>query len=79
MEMTINLSNEMIEKITSVSAWRTRDLHHEIKKANDMDAVTDREKVKKRILLKDLNKYLEDAEEVYDLFFELLQQIDLAR
>jgi hypothetical protein len=75
MEMTINLSNEMIEKITSVAGCRVRDLHHEIKVANDMDAVTDREKAKKRILLNDLNKALEDAEEVHKLFFELLAEV----
>ena len=72
--MEINLSNEMIEKITCVANGRVRELHRKIKEANEMDAVLDREKARKNILLNDLNKALAEAEEVHSLFFGLLSE-----
>ena len=74
--MEINFSNEMIEKITCVANGRVRDLYAKIKEVNERDAITDREKARKNILLKDLNKALADAEEVHSLFFELFAEIE---
>ena len=71
--MEINLSNEMIEKITCVSFWRVRDLRRKIEEASKMEDSTQREHAKKIIYLKDLNKALEDAKEVHSIFLEMLE------
>ena len=71
--MTINLSEEMIEKITCVSFGRVRELERKIKEVDEMKENTQREIAKKTIYLKDLNKALEDAKEVHSMFLEMLE------
>ena len=71
--MTINLSEEMIEKITCVSFGRVRELGRKIEEAEQMEDSTQREHAKKMIYLKDLNKALKDAKEVHGVFLEMLE------
>ena len=71
--MEINLSNEMIEKITCVSFGRVRELRRKIEEVSKMEDSTQREHAKKTIYLKDLNRALEDAKEVHSTFLEMLE------
>ena len=71
--MTINLSDEMIKKITCISFGRVRELRRKIKEAEQMENTTQRQATKKSIYLKDLNKALEDAKEVHNMFLEMLE------
>ena len=74
--MEINLSKEMIEKITCAAFGRFQDLRRKIEKTNSKEATTEREKAFKNLYLKDLNKALSESEEVHSLFLELLEQIE---
>lgn len=68
--MEINLSEEMIRKVTEISFARINELKRKI--ADNEKPTTQR----KRIYLYDLNKALEDAKEVNDLFSQLLEEVD---
>lgn len=68
--MEINLSEEMIRKVTEISFARINELKRKI--ADNEKPTTQR----KRIYLYDLNKALEDAKEVHDLFSQLLEEVD---
>lgn len=74
--MNINLSEEMIEKITCVAFGRVNHLKRTIEKESKVEVMTEREKARKRIVMKDLEKALEDAKEVHEMFLELLQQLN---
>lgn len=66
--MEINLSEEMIRKVTEMSFARINELKRKIED-NEKPASQ-----RKRIYLYDLNKALEDAKEVHDLFSQLLEE-----
>lgn len=66
--MEINLSEEMIRKVTEISFARINELKRKIAD-NEKPAAQ-----RKRIYLYDLNKALEDAKEVHDLFSQLLEE-----
>ena len=74
--MEINLSNEMIEKITCVAFGRVNQLKRNIEEENNKNAITEREKRVKSIYLKALNKALLDAKEVHETFLEMLKAND---
>lgn len=74
--MEINLSAEMIEKVTCTAWGRVRELKRKINEAETMETTNYREEAKKNILLKDLNKALVDAEEVHQLFISMLNEIE---
>ena len=74
--MEINLSEEMIEKITCTAWGRVRELKRKISEAETTETTNYREEAKKNILLKDLNKALADAEEVHELFIAMLNEIE---
>lgn len=76
--MEINLSNEMIEKITRVAFGRYQSLRRHIEEVEAEETTNHRENARKNILLKDLNRAKEDADEVHKLFLELLEQIEEA-
>ena len=67
--MEINLSEEMIRKVTEISFARINELKRKI--ADNEKPTTQR----KRIYLYDLNKALADAKEVHGLFSELLEEV----
>ena len=66
--MEINLSEEMIRKVTEMSFARINELKRKIED-NEKPASQ-----RKRIYLYDLNKALVDAKEVHDLFSQLLEE-----
>lgn len=74
--MQINLSDEMIEKITCVAAGRLGDLKAKEKAVKDSMAVGETQIRRKHIQLNDIKKATTDAEEVHALFLELLDQIE---
>ena len=74
--MEINLSEEMIEKITCTAWGRVRELKRKIDDAEKEKAENSREEVRKNILIKDLKKALADAEEVHELFIAMLNEIE---
>ena len=74
--MEINLSAEMIEKVTCTAWGRVRELKRKINEVETMETTNYREEAKKNILLKDLNKVLADAEEVHQLFISMLNEIE---
>lgn len=76
--MEINLSNEMIEKITRVAFGRYQTLRRQIEEVEAEETTNYRENARKNILLKDLNRAKEDADEVHKLFLELSEQIEEA-
>ena len=73
--MEINLSEEMIEKITYVSAGRLSDLKAKEEAVKNSMAVGETQIRRKRMQLKDIEKAKADAEEVYALFLELLEEL----
>lgn len=73
--MEINLSEEMIEKIACVANGRINDLKSKEKLIKDSMAVGDTQIRRKHMQLKDIEKAKADAEEVHDLFLELLEEI----
>ena len=74
--MEINLSAEMIEKITCVAWGRVRELKRKIDDAEKEKAENSREEARKNILIKNLKKALADAEEVHELFIAILNEIE---
>ena len=74
--MEINLSAEMIEKITFVSAGRLSDLKAKEEAVKNSIAVGDAQIRRKHIQLKDIKKAKADAEEVHELFLELLNEVE---
>lgn len=76
--MNINLSEEMIEKITFVAFGRIHDLQEKEKAIKDSIAVGKTQIARKQNLLKTLKKAKEDANDVHSLFLELLNQIEEA-
>ena len=76
--MEINLSVEMIEKITCVSAGRSSDLKAQAEAVTDSMAVGQTQIRRKHMQLKDIEKAKVDAEEVHALFLELLEEVESA-
>ena len=74
--MEINLSEEMIEKITYVSAGRLSDLKAKEEAVKNSMAVGETQIRRKRMQLKDIEKAKTDAEEVHALFLELLEEVE---
>lgn len=74
--MEINLSAEMIEKVTCTAWGRVRDLKRKIEEQSKVATMTERETKRKEMLLKSLNKALTDAEEVHQLFISMLNEIE---
>lgn len=74
--MEINLSAEMIEKITCTAFMGRQTLRKQIEEVEAEEATTERAKAKKRILLNDLRKALSSAEEVHELFLAMLNEIE---
>ena len=74
--MEMNLSYEMIEKITCTAWGRVRELKRKIEEVSKQEVSTEREQAKKTILLNDLNRALSDAEEVHQLFISTLNELD---
>lgn len=68
--MGINLSEEMIRKVTEISFARINELKQKI--ADNEKPATQR----KKIYMYDLNKALDDAEEVHQLFISMLNEIE---
>ena len=74
--MEINLSNEMIEKITCVAFGRLQALKKEEEAVKESMAVGERAIARMHLLLKDIERAKEDAKEVHSLFAELLEQVE---
>lgn len=74
--MTINLSDEMIEKITCMVAGRLHDLKAKEDAVKNSIAVGETQIRRKHIQLKDIEKAKADAEEVHALFLELLEKVE---
>lgn len=74
--MNINLSAEMIEKITFVSAGRLSDLKAKEEAVKNSMAVGETQIRRKHMQLKDIEKAKSDAEEVHALFLELLEEVE---
>lgn len=74
--MEINLSTEMIEKITYVSAGRLSDLKAKEEAVKNSMAVGETQIRRKHMQLKDIEKAKEDAGEVHALFLELLEEVE---
>lgn len=74
--MNINLSEEMIYKISCVAFGRIHDLNEKEQNVKDCIWVGERQIAKYHILLNDIDKAREDAKEVHSLFLELLEQIN---
>ena len=74
--MEINLSEEMIEKITYVSAGRLSDLKAKEEAVKNIMAVGETQIRRKRMQLKDIEKAKADAEEVHALFLGLLEELE---
>ena len=74
--MEINLSEEMIEKITYVSAGRLSDLKAKEEAVKNSMAVGETQIRRKHMQLKDIEKAKADAEEVHALFLDLLEEVE---
>lgn len=74
--MEINLSTEMIEKITFVTAGRISDLKAKEEAVKNSMAVGETQIRRKHMQLKDIEKAEADAEEVHTLFLELLEEVE---
>ena len=74
--MKINLSEEMIEKITYVSAGRLSDLKAKEEAVKNSMAVGETQIRRKHMQLKDIEKAKSDAEEVHALFLEMLEEVE---
>ena len=74
--MKINLSEEMIEKITYVSAGRLSDLKAKEEAVKNSMAVGETQIRRKHMQLKDIEKAKADAEEVHALFLEMLEEVE---
>lgn len=71
--MEINLSEEMIEKITCVAFGRIHDLSEKEKAIKDSIAVGETQIKRKHMHLKEIEDAKADAKEVYNLFFEMMK------
>ena len=74
--MEINLSYEMIEKVTCTAYARINELKKKIEKESQKEVATERALTRKNLLIKELKKSLSDAEEVHQLFISMLNQLD---
>ena len=74
--MEINLSEEMIEKITYVSAGRLSDLKAKEEAVKNSMAVGETQIRRKHMQLKDIEKAKSDAEKVHALFLDLLEEVE---
>ena len=74
--MEINLSTEMIEKITYVSAGRLSDLKAKEEAVKNSMAVGETQIRRKRMQLKDIKKAISEAKEVHALFLDLLEEVE---
>lgn len=74
--MEINLSTEMLYKITCVAFGRLQALEKEEENVKDWMAVGERQIAKKHLMLKNIKEAQEDAKEVHKLFLELLEQTE---
>ena len=74
--MEINLSAEMIEKITFVSAGRISDLKAKEEAVKNSMAVGETQIRRKHMQLKDIEKAKSDAEEVHALFLEMFEEVE---
>ena len=73
--MEINLSQEMIEKITCVAFGRVQDLKQKEKETHERIAVGERQIARKHLLIKDIQRARADAEEVHELFLSMLEEL----
>ena len=73
--MEINLSKEMIEKITCVGFGRVQDLKQKEKETHERIAVGERQIARKHLLIKEIQKARADAEEVHELFLSMLEEL----
>lgn len=73
--MEINLSKEMIEKITCVAFGRVQDLKQKENEAHERIAVGERQIARKRLLIKDIQMARAEAEEVHEMFLSMLDEI----
>lgn len=74
--MQINLSDEMIYKITCVSFGRLQALREKEDAVKNSIAVGKRQIARKHILLNDIEKAKADAEDVRALFLGLLRELE---
>lgn len=74
--MTINLSEEMIYKITCVAFGRLQGLNEKEEAWKNSMAVGQSQIAKKHLMLNEIENAKEDAKEVHELFLELLEQIE---
>ena len=74
--MEINLSEEMIEKITCVSAGRLSDLKAKEEAVKNSMAVGETQIRRKRMQLKDIEKAISEAKEVHALFLDSLEEVE---
>lgn len=72
--MEINLSAEMIEKITCVVFGRIHDLTEKEKAIKESIAVGETKIRQKRMQLKEIENAKTDAEEVYNLFSKIMEE-----
>lgn len=69
--MEVNLSMEMIEKITKVAFGRIHDLKQKRSETEERLAVGDCNIRRKHLLLKEIDRAIEDAEDVHELFLSM--------
>lgn len=74
--MEINLSTEMIYKITCVAFSNLQALKEKEEAVKNSMAVGERQIARKHLLLKDIEKAKEDAKEVHELFSGMLEETD---
>lgn len=72
--MEINLSEEMIEKITCVSFGRLQGLKEKEKNTKEWMAVGETQIKRKHMQLEEIKKAKADAEEVHDLFRSMMEE-----
>lgn len=77
-KMEINLSNEMIYKITCVAFSNIQALKEKEEQVKNSMAVGERQIARKYLLLKDIEKAKADAEEIHTLFSEMLEETDFS-
>lgn len=72
--MEINLSKEMIEKITCVAFGRLQDLKEKEKNTREWMAVGETQIKRKHMQLKEIANAKDDAEEVHSLFHNMMEE-----
>ena len=73
--MEINLSQEMIEKITCVAFGRVQDLKQKEEESHERIAVGERQIARKHLLINDFQRARADEEEVHELFLSMLEEL----